>query len=151
MRATSRRSATGGYATAEIAVALPVVMIIVLMAVWLLGCVGAQLRCVDAARAAARAAARGDAVAQIVEVARSRAPRGAAVDVTTGDQLVRVVVSAEVRPFGALAGRLPGTPVSALAVAEREPAPVSQAPPAGGPSVFALPGGSSSGAFGALP
>ena len=128
MKATPRRPATGGYATAEIAVALPAVMIVVLMAVWLLGCVGAQLRCVDAARAAARAAARGDAVAQVVEVARSRAPGGAEVAVTTGDQMVRVTVRAEVRPLGALVGRLPGTSVSALAVAEREAVEVGPVP-----------------------
>lgn len=44
MARRSIRSAADGYATAEIAVALPAVMIVVLMAVWLLGCVGAWTR-----------------------------------------------------------------------------------------------------------
>lgn len=101
MRARSKSSATGGYATAEIAVALPAVMIVVLLAVWLLACVGAQLRCVDAVRAAARAAARGDAVAQVVQVAHVRAPRDAQVEVDAGNPMVRVVVRAEVGPLGA--------------------------------------------------
>ena len=139
----SRGPATEGYATAEIAVALPVVMIVVLMAVWLLGCVGAQLRCVDAARAAARAAARGDAAAQVVTVGRDRAPRGAEVVVTVDGQVVRVVVTAEVPALGVLLGRLPGVTVSAVALAEREPAPLDAptgAFPAGAFPTVALPG-----------
>ena len=119
MNTRSKRSA-GGYATAELAVTLPALIIIVLMAVWILACVNAQLRCVDGARAAARSAARGDPAGQVTEAARVRAPRGAQVVLTTTGTVVRVVVRAEVKPLGALVALLPGTPVSATAVAERE-------------------------------
>lgn len=53
-------------------------------------------------------------------VGRDRAPRGAEVAVTTDGQVVRVVVTAQVRPLGALVRLLPGTAVSAVAVAERK-------------------------------
>mgnify|MGYP000606676768 CR=1 FL=1 len=39
---------------------LPVLLTVLALAVWVLVCVNAQLRCVDAARAAARVAARGE-------------------------------------------------------------------------------------------
>lgn len=119
MNKRSKRSADG-YATAELAVTLPAVVIIVLMAVWILACVNAQLRCVDGARAAARSAARGDPAGQVTDAARARAPRGAQVAITTTGTIVRVVVRAEVKPLGALIALLPGAPVSAVAVAERE-------------------------------
>ena len=120
MKTRSSRRSTGGYITAELAVALPAVLVVVLLSMWLLSCVAAQLRCVDAARAGARSAARGDAAAQSAAITQQRAPRGARVAVTTAGGVVRVVVRAEVHPLGVLLPLLPATPVSATAVAERE-------------------------------
>ena len=111
----------GGYATAEAAVALPSLLIVMAMAVWVIACVGAQLRCVDAARVAARVAARGDSVAASVAAGRATGPRGARVTVTSGGSRVVVVVQAQIQPFG-MAVHLPSVHVQARAVAEREDA-----------------------------
>ena len=117
-----RAGGDGGYATVEAAVALPSLLVVLAMAVWVIACVGAQLRCVDAARAAARVAARGDSVAASTAAGRATGPRGARVQVTTTGARVVVVVQAQVRPFG-VAVHLPSVHVQARAVAEREDAP----------------------------
>ena len=53
--------------TAETAVVLPVLLLVLLCAVAAVTVVGAQLRCVDAAREGARAAARGETDAVVAE------------------------------------------------------------------------------------
>ncbi|MFF8769712.1 TadE family type IV pilus minor pilin [Kitasatospora sp. NPDC015120] len=107
----------GGFVTAETAVALPALVLLGVLLVWAVLAAAAQLRCVDAARAGARAAARGEPDA--AGVARAAAPAGAAVLVDLAPDTVRVTVDA---PYGApgrfaevLAVRL-----SATAVAARE-------------------------------
>lgn len=114
------RSADRGYVTAETAVVLPVLLVVVAAAVWVLACVSAQLRCVDAASAAARAAARGDAPADVEAAGRAVAPAGAIVAISrVGDQ-VHVAVTAEVRPFGGALRVLPDLPVQGRATADAE-------------------------------
>ena len=109
-----------GYVTAETAVVLPVLLVVLAAAVWVLACVAAQLRCVDAAHAAARAAARGDAPADVEAAGRAVAPAGAVVTVSrVGDQ-VHVSVSAAVRPFGEALRVLPDVPVRGRATADAE-------------------------------
>jgi Flp pilus assembly protein TadG len=103
--------------TAETAVVLPVLLVVLAAAVWVLACVAGQLRCVDAARAAARAAARGDSGPGVVAATAGVAPRGATVTVVRAGDEVTVVVRAVVHPFGAALSRLPGTPVQAHATA----------------------------------
>lgn len=115
-RTTSQR----GSATAETAVVLPALVVVLVMAIWVLACVGAQLRCVDAARAGARAAARGESGGDVMSAARRVAPRGAAVSVTSSAGMAKVAVRAEVRPFGAVLSRLPATAVASTAVADVE-------------------------------
>lgn len=111
-----------GYVTAETAVVLPVLLVVVAAAVWVLACVAAQLRCVDAAHVAARAAARGDAPADVEAAGRAVAPGDAAVAVTrTGDQ-VHVTVTARVQPFGAALRVLPPVDVAGRATAGAEDA-----------------------------
>ena len=107
-------------ATVETALALPVLLVVLAMAVWVLACVHAQLRCTDAAGAAARAAARGEVAAAVVEVGRALAPAGAEVRATTGAEQVEVVVRTRVRPLGGVLAALPGTAVEGRAVAARE-------------------------------
>jgi Flp pilus assembly protein TadG len=120
-RPTNDPRLDGGSVTAETAVVLPVLLVVLAAAVWVLACVAAQLRCVDAAHVAARAAARGDAPADVQAAGRAVAPADADVAVTrTGDQ-VHVAVSAQVRPFGA-ALRLPAVPVAGRATAQAEDA-----------------------------
>ena len=126
MRPRSRRPCDAGMVTAETAVLLPVLVVVLAAAVFVLACVAAQLECVDAARAAARVAARGEPAATVTRTAERLAPPGARVAVRAGGGLgdaatVEVVVQAQVRPFGRALRGLPGVRVSARAVASVEP------------------------------
>jgi Flp pilus assembly protein TadG len=103
--------------TAETAVVLPVLLFVLAGAVSAVVVVGAQLRCVDAAREGARAAARGDAPAEVVRLTRDAAPDGA-VTAVDGGETVRVTVSASVTPLGPLPWHVE---VSATATGVREP------------------------------
>ncbi|MFF0779498.1 TadE family type IV pilus minor pilin [Streptomyces sp. NPDC003720] len=80
--------------TAESAVVLSVLVAFTMALVWGLLVVAAQIQCVDAARAGARAAARQDPADAVVEVARQAAPRGARVTVGRAGDQVRVTVVA---------------------------------------------------------
>jgi Flp pilus assembly protein TadG len=105
--------------TAETAVVLPVLLLVLAGAVAAVVVVGAQLRCVDAAREAARAASRGEPDSVVLGMATHAAPDGA-VTVLGGDgAAVRVTVSARVAPLGPLPWHVE---VSATASALREPA-----------------------------
>lgn len=88
-----------GTATAELAVALPA-LAVALGAVLAAGQLAvAQVQCVDAARAAARAGARGDGAGVVAEMAREAAP-GAVVSVQTSGARLTVVVTRRVRLAG---------------------------------------------------
>jgi hypothetical protein len=88
--------------TAETAAVLPVLVLFAMALVWGLLAVGAQLRCVDAARTGARAAARQDPEDEVARVAREAAPQGARITVSRGSGLVRVVVVARPPGLGGL-------------------------------------------------
>lgn len=103
--------------TAETAVALPALVLLVAMLVWGVVAAAAQIRCVDAARVGARAAARGDGNA--VALARAAAPPGASVSVSTGGDTVRVTVEAPSPAPGRLGGAL-SVRLHAEAAAARE-------------------------------
>ncbi|MEU8824485.1 TadE family type IV pilus minor pilin [Streptomyces sp. NPDC048636] len=105
----------GGYVTAETAVVLPLLLLFVLMLIWGQMASAAQLQCVDAARAGARAAARSEPKEAAVAAARSAAPRGARVELWRDGDLVRVRVEARTAGPGPLALRLRG---QAAALAE---------------------------------
>jgi Flp pilus assembly protein TadG len=120
-----RRGGTGGLSrspsrdcgsvTAELAAAFPVLVILLIAGLAGVSAVVTQLRCVDAAREAARAAARGEPG----EAAGQRAaPADARVSVSVDGELARATVRAGVHPLGA---RLPGFTVEARAVAAVEP------------------------------
>jgi hypothetical protein len=79
--------------------------------------VTAKGQCVDAARAGALAAARGD---EARPAAARVAPPGAEIDVTTGSEAVTATVRAPVR----LLGSLRVITVEGTAVAAREPATI---------------------------
>ena len=113
-------AADRGAVTAEIAAALPALVLVVIAALWTLSLGLMQLRCADAAREAARAAARGDDPAVVRQVAEAVAPTGAVVEVTERDGLVVVEVAVEVRPPVPFADRLPAPTVSAESVAVEE-------------------------------
>jgi Flp pilus assembly protein TadG len=112
--------------TAETAVVLPVLLLVLAGAVAAVVVVGAQLRCVDAAREGARAASRGEPAAEVARVAEGAAPDGAVTDVGGDGDTVRVTVTATVSPLGPLPWRVE---VSATATGMREPAADDGAPP----------------------
>src|SRR3954463_684529 len=85
-----------GMVTAETAVVLPVLLLVLAGAVAAVTLVGGQLRCVDAAREGARAAARGDSVAAVTAIVGRAAPEGAVTGVAVSGDEVRVTVTADV-------------------------------------------------------
>jgi Flp pilus assembly protein TadG len=107
-----------GTVTAETAVVLPVLLLVLAGAVAAVTVVGAQLRCVDAAREGARAAARGEDTAVVRALVERAAPEGAVLDVSVVGSHVHVSVAAEVPGFGPLPLRVA---VAAEAVAMAEP------------------------------
>ncbi|MFJ5230559.1 TadE family type IV pilus minor pilin [Kitasatospora sp. NPDC088391] len=103
--------------TAETAVGLPALVLLAVMLTWGVVAAGAQIRCVDAARVGARAAARGDADA--VARAVAAAPRGAKVQVALDADTARVTVEAPCPGPGRLAALL-SVRLTATAVGARE-------------------------------
>jgi hypothetical protein len=97
--------------------ALPTVVVVSAVMIWLLGALSAQLRCVDAARSGARAAANGSSPAVIREAVEQLVPRGARIDIRRRGNEVQVIVALRVTP-AALTAEMS---VSAEAVAEVEP------------------------------
>jgi TadE-like protein len=99
--------------TAETALVLPVLVGLVATLVWLIGAGVAQVRCVDAARDAARALARGEPDAQVVAAAEQSAPEGARIAVQRHHELVEVRVGHTVTPPGDLLDGLVALPIGA--------------------------------------
>ncbi|MEU8832410.1 TadE family type IV pilus minor pilin [Streptomyces sp900116325] len=83
-----------GAVTAEAAMVIPVLALFALALIWALMAASAQIRCVDAARAGARAAARSEPEEQVLAAARSAAPDRARVDLERAGELWRVRVAA---------------------------------------------------------
>jgi hypothetical protein len=79
-------------ATAEFAAAIPALVLVLVLALSAIATVTDQVRCVDAARATARALARGDAEGVALAVGRRLAPPRATFAVLRSDQEVSVVV-----------------------------------------------------------
>lgn len=99
---------------------LPLLFAVALGLVWLLSVGAAQVRTVDAAREAARAAARGDD-AQAARAAGQRvAPEGVTVAVSSSGGQVVATATGTVAGPGGLFGFLPGAAVHAQAVALAE-------------------------------
>lgn len=99
-----------GSTTAELAVASPVLVLLLLASLTGIGAMVTKLRCVDAARESALAAARGAPAPPV--------PVDATVEVGGDGDLVRVVIRARVRPLGPY---VPAITVTGEAVAMREP------------------------------
>ncbi|MCT2589916.1 pilus assembly protein [Streptomyces sp. N2-109] len=105
-----------GQVTAETAVVVPSLLLLLGMLLWGLMSASALIQCVDAARAGARAAARGESREAVVRAARSAAPGGAVVELSREGALIRVRVRAESAGPGPLT-----VPLRAVAVAMAEP------------------------------
>lgn len=104
--------------TAEFAVVTMAVVVVAAIMIAAVAVAMAEVRVHEAARAGARAAARGDPEAAIVAVALRSAP-GSRVAVARSDEAVVVRVSSRVQWLPGLA--LPGPTVMATSVADREP------------------------------
>lgn len=111
----------GGYVTAETAVGLPALVVLLGAALWAIAVAGAQVRCVDAARDAARAAARGEPDAAIREAATLAGPPGCDVQVSRQGDRVIVTVRARVGPASGPLAAIRAPVATSTAVAETEP------------------------------
>ena len=120
LRPRPGRRTERGAATAELAMALPLLIVVTIGLVWLLAVGAAQVRVVDAARETARAAARGDSTAEAVARGQRVAPDGSRVSVDNGGGEVTAVVVGRVSGPGGLFSRLPSVSVSAEAIAVAE-------------------------------
>ena len=103
--------------TAEMAVALPALVLVLGAALTVQSVVATRARCLDAARAGARAAARGDSEPAIRAAVAATYPRVDAVTFRRSAALVQVVVSA--RPGGFVRIALPEVSASAVAAEEQ--------------------------------
>jgi hypothetical protein len=83
--------------SAELALAVPSVLLVLAICLTALALGVDQVRVVDAARVAARAASRGEDPGVVERLARARAPHGAVVSIDVGADRVEVTVSAPAR------------------------------------------------------
>lgn len=117
-RRAGRRGQRGSV-TAETAVAFPALVIVLAVALWGVSAAAAQVACVDAARAGARAAARGEPESEVRAAVLRAAPPRAHVSLSHDPLTTRVVVQAVARP--PLKGLFPALKLGARAVAATEP------------------------------
>ncbi|MBL7496251.1 pilus assembly protein [Frankia sp. CNm7] len=128
---TRPRRPDRGQATAELALGLPTLAVLVVLACWLLAAAGAQARAAEAARIGARAAARGDGDTRVAAWVLRTAPAGATVTIARQDDQVTVTVR-----YRLPAADLPFTPLdlTATAIAPAEPPLVGGGADDGGPA-----------------
>jgi Flp pilus assembly protein TadG len=112
----ARRDVERGSVTAETALALPAVVIVLAAVVGAAAGLAAQVRCIDAARAGARLAARGESDDRVIAAAQRLAPSGSRIDLAPGPGSVTVRVVTGVR----IPLPVPPVQVQASAVADRE-------------------------------
>jgi len=113
--ATRRLRGERGMVSVEAAFAVCALIAVLAMALGGISMVAAKVRCIDAAREAARLVARGEA-GRATEAAQQMAPRNAQVSVQVAGDEVTVEVSSE-----AAGGLLPALTVRAEALAILEP------------------------------
>jgi hypothetical protein len=106
--------------TAELAVALPALVVVVAAALAGVGAMTDQLRCADAAGTAVRLAARGEPPAMVRSVVARSAPHGAELSLVTSATTVTATVTARLSAPGILA-RFGSVVTSGRAVAALEP------------------------------
>lgn len=123
LRRDRRSGHPRGAVTAELAMALPILVAVTWGLAWLLSVGLAQVRTIDAARETARAVARGDPTDSAVARGRQVAPPGATLTVVTATGEVVVTATVAVDGPGGLFGWLPGVRVTARTVAALEDPP----------------------------
>ncbi|MGK5556395.1 TadE family type IV pilus minor pilin [Actinomadura kijaniata] len=121
-----------GAVTAEVALALPTLVLVAAVVLWGIRVASVHLACADAARSGARAAARGEAIPAVRDFVARAIPRGAAIDIRRDAATTRVSITAKV-PAPA-AARLPPLTVQTHAVAATEPGTAGSDPAEAGPA-----------------
>ncbi|GLH98334.1 hypothetical protein Pa4123_36090 [Phytohabitans aurantiacus] len=111
-----------GSFTAELAAGLPALMLLLFVGLTAVGAVTTKAQCVDAAREAALATARGESG---VVAGERTGPPDATVTIFVDGDLVVATVRASVRALGA---HLPSTTITATATAVLEPGPLEAGP-----------------------
>jgi hypothetical protein len=106
--------ADDGMVTAELAVALPALVVVMVAALYGVAVVTAQLRCEDAAAMAARLGARGETAATVRSSALAAAPSGAGLSLARSASTVTATVTVRISAPG-LSGLLPGVSISSRA------------------------------------
>jgi len=117
---TCGRRGEDGMVTAEIATVLPGVVALTLALVAVVAAVGAQLRCADLAREAARALARGESTASVRGRVLGDGPPRAALSVRRSGGTVTATVTATAPVPGTDLLRIPGVRVHSSATAADE-------------------------------
>ncbi len=120
VRRRSERRGERGAVTAELAVALPVLLAVTAGLAWLLAVAIGQVRTVDAARETARALARGDDQGAAVALGQRVAPEGVTLAVRRESDRVVVRASGRMAGPGGLFSAIPGARLEAEAVALAE-------------------------------
>lgn len=109
-----------GAVTAEVALVLPVLLVVVLLGLWAVGAVITNIRCIDAARDTARAVARGESPEAAQRIGQRSAPEDAAIKITQEGNDIHVAVTAS-HDWPLLNGLL-SLPAKADATIQSEPA-----------------------------
>jgi Flp pilus assembly protein TadG len=112
-------SADGGMVTAEFAMTLPSLVVVIAGAVAGVVAVTDELRCVDAASTAARLAARGEPLTAVRATALQHAPHGSTLQLTSTATTVTATVVVRIGGPGWF-GRLPSITIRQRSVAARE-------------------------------
>jgi hypothetical protein len=114
------RHSDRGSVTAETAVVLPALAAVLALSLWAVAAVTTQLQCVDAARVAARAVARGETAEMSRAVAARAAPEGASISIRRSGDLVEVEVRSVAKLPGTWGHGVPPLHVGARATAALE-------------------------------
>ena len=121
MAVTRRHRGARGMVTAEAAMVLPVLVALTAALAWAVTLGIAQVRLVDAAREAARLAARDESAATVRDAALAEAPEGSRLVLHRDGDTWRAEVRADVGADLPLIGSLPAVDLSARAVSVAEP------------------------------
>jgi hypothetical protein len=128
---SARRPQDGGMVTAEIAVALPALVLVLAVSLWAIRIASTQVACTDAARSGARAAARGEPLPAVRAAVARALPPGARISISRTRETTRVDVAVPAHP--PTASGLPPLLIRAHATAATEPASTTD-PQLGGES-----------------
>jgi hypothetical protein len=108
-------------ATAELALTVPTLMLLLAVGVWLQSAIALQARCLDAARAGARAAARGDPDSTVRAQMAAALPTDASIAIAHRGVQVTVTVRAMTPVPGGLSALVAAPTVGGSATGVQEP------------------------------